>query len=178
MVKSRCDLSRVHGLIETGPVVLLTTSRAGRPNAMPMSWHTMLDFEPPLVGCVVSDRNYSFAALKSARECVLNIPTAKLARQVVGCGNTTGAKIDKFAAFHLTARPASLVRAPLIDECYASLECRVADTRLVRKYGLFVLEILRAWVDPAAKNPRTLHHRGWGRFMVAGQTIALPSAMR
>ncbi len=176
--KRKLPLGRVYGLLETGPVVLLATARSGRANVMPMSWHTMLEFEPPLVGCVVSDRNYSFAALKATRECVLNIPTAKIAKQVVACGNSTGAKVDKFAKFGLTPRPASRVRAPLIDECYASLECRVADTRMVRKYGLFVLEVVRAWVDPAVKDPRTLHHRGWGRFMVAGRTISLRSAMR
>ena len=174
--KKRLPLGRVYGLLEPGPVVLLTTARAGRPNVMPMSWHTMLEFEPPLVGCVVSDRNYSFAAMRSTRECVLNIPTARIARQVVACGNATGAKVDKFARFGLTPRPASRVRAPLVDECYASLECRVVDTRMVAKYGLFVLEVVRAWIDPSQKNPRTLHHRGWGRFMVAGRTIALPSA--
>jgi len=176
--KQRLPLGRAYGLLEPGPVVLLTTARAGRADAMPMSWHTMLDFEPPLVGCVVSDRNYSYAALRSTRECVLNIPTAKLARQVVGCGNTTGAKIDKFARFRLTPRPASLVRAPLIDECYACLECRVVDTRMVRKYGLFVLEVVRAWIDPSVKRPRTLHHLGWGEFMVAGPRLRLPSRMR
>ncbi|HMN66069.1 MAG TPA: flavin reductase, partial [Burkholderiaceae bacterium] len=62
-------LSKVYQLLEPGPVVLLTTARKGRPNVMTLSWHTMMEFEPPLVGCVVSDRNYSFAALKATREC-------------------------------------------------------------------------------------------------------------
>ena len=171
-------LAKVYGLLEPGPVVLLSTLGAGRPNAMAMSWHTMLEFEPPLVGCVVSDRNHSFAALKSTRECVLCIPTARLAKQVVGCGNTSGARTDKFAKFGLTPQPARLVRAPLIDECYANLECRVADTRMVRKYCLFVLEVVQAWIDPRVKRPRTLHHLGWGEFMIAGRHLRVPSRMR
>ncbi|MBK8065829.1 MAG: flavin reductase, partial [Betaproteobacteria bacterium] len=61
---------------------------------------------------------------------------------------------------------------------HASLECRVVDTRMVRKYCYFVLEVVQAWVDAGVKNPRTLHHRGWGAFMVAGETIKLPSRMR
>lgn len=71
--------------------------------------------------------------------------------------------------------PAARVAAPLVGECWANLECRVADTRLVRKYGLFVLEVVKAWVDPAFEHPRTIHHLGHGRFMVAGETIRLPS---
>jgi flavin reductase (DIM6/NTAB) family NADH-FMN oxidoreductase RutF len=93
----------------------------------------------------------------------------------VGCGNVSGRRVDKFARFGLTAMPASRVAAPLVGECYANLECRVADTRFVEKYGFFVLEVLAAWVDPSRKAPRTLHHRGRGAFMVAGRTLKLPS---
>ncbi len=38
-------------------------------------------FGPQLVGCVVSNRDFSFAALKATRECVINIPTAELPLQ-------------------------------------------------------------------------------------------------
>jgi flavin reductase (DIM6/NTAB) family NADH-FMN oxidoreductase RutF len=137
-------LPKVYSLLEPGPVVLLTTARRGRANLMPLSWHTMLEFELPLVGC----------------------------------GNCSGREIDKFGAFGLTALPAATVGAPLVAECFANLECRVVDTRAVRRYGLFVLEVVKAWADPAEKDPRTLHHRGWGAFMVAGRTIRLPSKMR
>lgn len=178
MAKRVFPLSKVYGLLEPGPVVLLTTAHKGRANIMTMSWHTMLEFEPPLVGCVVSNRDFSFDALKATRQCVLNIPTAALAPTVVGCGNTSGRRLDKFESFGLTRVPASLVGAPLIAECYASLECRVADTRLMNRYNFFVLEVLKAWIDPACKDPCTLHHRGRGVFMVSGETIRLPSKMK
>jgi flavin reductase (DIM6/NTAB) family NADH-FMN oxidoreductase RutF len=102
MARRSLPLSKVYSLLEPGPVVLLTTARRGRPNIMTMSWHTMIEFEPPLVGCVISDRNYTFDILKATKECVINIPTVELARKVVGCGNTSGANTDKFATFHLT----------------------------------------------------------------------------
>lgn len=168
-------LSKVYQLLEPGPVVLVTTSRKGRPNVMAMSWHTMMEFEPPLVGCVISDRHLTFEALKSTRQCVINIPTVEIAKKVVACGNVSGRKVDKFAAFGLTPLPASRVAPPLIAECYANLECRVADARMVAKYCFFVLEVVKAWIDPRRKRPRTIHHLGYGRFMVAGRTIKLPS---
>jgi flavin reductase (DIM6/NTAB) family NADH-FMN oxidoreductase RutF len=174
----RLPLSKVYQLLEPGPVVLLTTSRNGRANVMTMSWHTMLEFEPPLVGCVVSDRDYSFAALRATRECVIAIPDSKMALQVIQIGNTSGRDSDKFAAFALTPLPAERVAPPWIAECFANLECKVVDTRLVRKYSLFVLEVIAAWVDPAQKNPKTLHHRGYGTFAVDGEIIKLKSKMR
>jgi flavin reductase (DIM6/NTAB) family NADH-FMN oxidoreductase RutF len=178
MAKKSFPLSKVYGLLEPGPVVLVTTAREGRTNIMTMSWHTMLDFEPPVLGCVISSSNFTFEILDETGECVINIPTVELAEKVVGCGNTSGRKVDKFKVFGLTPAPASCVQAPLIDECYANLECKVVDTGMLAAYNLFVLEVLKAWINPSLQDPRTIHHRGKGSFMVAGETIKLPSRMK
>ena len=178
MMKKSFPLSRVYSLLEPGPVVMVTTSRKGQANIMTMSWHTMMEFEPPMVGCVISNRNYTFSILKATKECVINIPTKELAKKVVSCGNTSGRSVDKFKTFHLTPAAAAYVKAPLIAECYANLECKVVDTRMTARYCFFVLEVLKAWIDFSRKNPRTIHHRGKGVFMVAGKTIKLPSKMR
>ncbi len=178
MPKESFPLAKVYGLLEPGPVVLVSTTREGRANIMAMSWHTMLEFEPPLVGCVISNSNFTFDSLKATKECVINIPTVDLSKQVVDCGNRSGRTIDKFKEFGLTPVAASCVDAPLIDECYASLECRVVDEKMVAKYNFFVLEIVKAWVDPDKQHPQTIHHLGEGVFMVAGETIRLPSKMK
>jgi flavin reductase (DIM6/NTAB) family NADH-FMN oxidoreductase RutF len=178
MAKRAYPLSKVYGLLEPGPVVLVTTTRKGQANIMTMSWHTMMEFEPPLVGCVISGRNASFDTLRSTRECVINIPTLELSKQVVGIGNCSGRTVDKFAQYSLTPVAAAEVKAPLIAECYASLECRVADTRLVNRYNFFILEVVKAWVDTAIRQPQTLHHRGNGVFAVAGETVRRRSAAK
>jgi len=178
MAKKSFPLSKVYSLLESGPVVMVTTARSGKPNVMTMSWHTMMEFEPPLVGLIISDRNYSFGLLTATKECVINIPTVEIAEKVVGCGNTSGAKINKFEKFRLTPKPASQVGAPLIEECYANLECRVADIKMVDKYCFFVVEVIKAWIDPGVKNPRTIHHLGKGSFMVAGDRIKIKSKMK
>lgn len=68
MAKKSFPLSKVYRLLEPGPVVLVTTANKNRANIMTMSWHTMMDFEPPIVGCVISKRNYTFNILKATRE--------------------------------------------------------------------------------------------------------------
>jgi flavin reductase (DIM6/NTAB) family NADH-FMN oxidoreductase RutF len=171
-------LAKVYQLLEPGPVVLLTTSAKGRANVMTMSWHMMVEFEPPRIACVVSNGDYSFAALKATKQCVIAIPALKLAQRVADVGNCSGRDVEKFEKIGLTPRKASRVAAPLVGECFANLECRVVDTRLVNKYNLFVLEVLKAWVDPKQKNPKTIHHRGYGRFVVDGSAIRLKSRMR
>lgn len=170
-------LPTVYQLLEPGPVVLLTTASKGRANVMTLSWHMMVEFEPPLVACIVSSVSYSFAALRKTRECVIAIPAAALARTVVGIGNCSGRDVEKFEKFGLTPLPAERVGAPLIAECFANLECRVVDSRLVNRYNLFILEVEQAWRDPRQKTAKTLHHHGCGRFMVDGDMIRLKSAM-
>ena len=113
MAKKSFPLSKVYGLLEPGPSVLVTTARGSHFNIMAMSWHTMIEFVPPLIGCVISNRHYSFGMLKAARECVINIPTVEIAERVVGCGNTSGANVNKFKKFGLTPKPAAHVNAPL-----------------------------------------------------------------
>jgi flavin reductase (DIM6/NTAB) family NADH-FMN oxidoreductase RutF len=178
MDKLAYPLAEVYGLLEPGPVLLLTTRHAGRANVMTLSWHTMMEFEPPLLGCVLGPRDLSFEALLQTRQCVLNIPSRELAREVVGCGNHSGRDVDKFERYGLSRQPASQVDAPLIAQCHASLECRVVDTSLVERYGFFILEVVQAWARPDHASARTLHHRGHGAFMVAGETITQPSRMK
>lgn len=178
MVKRTFPLSRVYTLMESGPVVLVTTARKGRPNVMAMSWHTMIEFEPPLIGCVISERSHTFGILKATRQCVLSVPTVDIATKVVGCGNTSGRTVDKFERFGLTPVAASHVEPPLVAECYANLECKLIDTKLTTKYNFFILEVVKAWIDPAKRHPQTLHHLGKDLFMVAGKTIRLPSKMK
>jgi flavin reductase (DIM6/NTAB) family NADH-FMN oxidoreductase RutF len=103
-------LSKVYQVLEPGPVVLLTTACEGRANVMAMSWHMMIEFEPPQVACVVSGNDYSFAALRSTGECVIAVPARKLVRKVVDVGNSSGRDIDKFETFGLTKLPASCRR--------------------------------------------------------------------
>jgi flavin reductase (DIM6/NTAB) family NADH-FMN oxidoreductase RutF len=171
-------LSKVYQVLEPGPVVLLTTAAKGKPNVMTMSWHMMVDFTPPLVACIVSNRNFSFEALITTKECVIAVPARQLAAKVVKVGNAHGGRLDKFKAFGLTPLPAKEVGAPLIGECFANLECKLIDTRMVETYGLFILEVVKAWVDPKQKNPKTLHHRGYGTFAADGEVFKLKSAMK
>ena len=172
------SLSKVYRLIEPGPVVLVTTVINGRTNIMTMSYHMVVqDGTPPLIGCIIGPWDHSFTALRATGECVIAIPTVDLASKVVEIGNCSGDEIDKFEAFGLTPLPAEKVKPPLVGECLANLECRVADTSMVDKYNLFILEVVKAWTDPQREERRTIHHNGDGTFIIDGRTINLKEKM-
>ena len=65
-----------------------------------------MEFSPSLIGCMITAANHSYEMIRRSKECVINIPELDLAEVVVGIGNTTGAQVDKFEQFGLTAAPA------------------------------------------------------------------------
>jgi len=166
--KTDFPVANIRRLLEPGPIVLVSSAHKNETNIMTMGWHMVMEFSPALVGCIVSSANHSFEMLRRSRQCVINLPTEDLATSVVKIGNSSGRDIDKFSEFGLTPKPGTHVRSPLIDECYANFECRLADAGWVRKYNLFVFEVVKAHVATAPKTPKTIHYRGDGEFMISG----------
>ncbi len=148
--------------LEPGPIVLVSSAWRGERNIMTMGWHTVMEFTPSLVGCVIAGSNHSFDLVRRSRECVINLPTTALTDTVVGIGNCSGAEVDKFKKSELTAEPATRVKAPLIRECHASFECTLKDDALVDTYNFFIFEVVKAHVAPRPKYPQTQHYTGDG----------------
>jgi flavin reductase (DIM6/NTAB) family NADH-FMN oxidoreductase RutF len=172
--KRSFPLSKIRRFIEPGPIVMISSAHRGERNIMTLGWHMMLGFEPAMVGCYIWDENHSFSLIRRSRECVINIPTFDMVDTIIGVGNTHGAtgKGDKFEQFGLTPVEGAEVRAPLIAECYASFECKLVDTSLIRRYSLFVFEVVKAHVATSPRYPKTVHYRGDGVFMVAGRNLS------
>jgi flavin reductase (DIM6/NTAB) family NADH-FMN oxidoreductase RutF len=171
-------VSNVRRYLEPGPIVLVSSAWRDKRNIMTMGWHTVMEFMPALVGCVIAGGNYSFSLIRRSGECVINLPTTALTDTVVGIGNCTGASVDKFEKFGLTGVPARSVKAPLIAECHANFECRLKDDSLVDRYNFFIFEVVKAHVAPRPKYPQTLHYTGDGVFMVSGKIVSRRSQFR
>jgi flavin reductase (DIM6/NTAB) family NADH-FMN oxidoreductase RutF len=170
--KKNFPLTKIRRFLEPGPVVMVSSAWKGERDVMTMGWHMMLGFTPALVGCFIWDQNHSFDLVRRSRQCVINLPTADMVDAVIGVGNSHGPKPDKFEKFGLTPVPASKVKAPLIAECYANFECKLIDTSLIKRYSLFVFEVVKAHVATSPRLPTTLHYRGDGVFMVSGPSVS------
>jgi flavin reductase (DIM6/NTAB) family NADH-FMN oxidoreductase RutF len=171
----RMQISKAFSLMESGPVVLVTTRDGGKNNIMTISWTMVVDFTP-LFAMATGPWNYSYAALRKSRECVIAIPTVDLIDRVVGVGTCSGADTDKFEKFKLTPVKGKHVGAPLIKECLANIECKVID--IVRKHNIVVLEGVAAHFDSSRKEKRTVHAIGDGTFVVDGQKLNRRNMMR
>jgi flavin reductase (DIM6/NTAB) family NADH-FMN oxidoreductase RutF len=128
----------------------------------------VMDFTPRFA-ITTGEWNHSFAALRKHRECVIAIPTVDLLDKVVGIGTCSGTDTDKFARFKLTPMPGKIVKAPLIRECLANVECKVVE--IVKRHNLVVLDAVAACIDTARKEKRVVHAVGDGTFIVDGRRI-------
>ena len=164
----KLNLSKAFTLMESGPVVLVTTHDGNKNNVMTISWTMVVDFTP-VFAITTGAWNFSFAALRKNRECVIAIPTVDLLDKVVGIGTCSGQDTDKFERFGLTAVHGKLVKAPLIKQCLANIECKVTD--IVSKHNIVILEAVAAYIDTARKEKRTVHAVGDGTFIVDGRKI-------
>lgn len=174
-IKRDFPVHRARELLEPGPIVLVSSSYKDETNIMAMGWHTILEFSPSLIGCMITSSNHSFDLIRKSKQCVINIPTADMAKTVIGIGNCSGADTDKFEAFNLTPVKAHKVKAPLIKECHSHFECKLVDTRMINTYNFFIFEIVKAHKATSPKYPTTLHYRGHGNFMVSGKALKVPS---
>lgn len=161
-------LNKAFTMIEPGPVVLVTTHDGEKSNIMTISWTMVVDFTPRFA-ITTGPWNYSYAALRKTRECVIAIPAVDLLDTVVGIGTCSGAEVDKFEKFGLTPVRARQVRAPLIKECLANIECRVID--IIRKHDIVALEGVAAYYDASRKEKRMIHAVGDGTFIVDGEKL-------
>jgi len=166
-------LDQIRRYLEPGPIVLVSSAWKGKTNIMTMGWHMMMGFSPAFFGCYIWHENHSFEMIRRSKECVINLPTTDLVNEAVSIGNCSGKEIDKFKKFDLTPLPGAKVGAPLIKECYANFECKLADGSMISKHGFFIWEVVKAHVATSPKYPETFHYRGEGVFMISGRSISL-----
>jgi flavin reductase (DIM6/NTAB) family NADH-FMN oxidoreductase RutF len=171
----RMQVSKAFTLMESGPVVLVTTNEGEKNNIMTISWTMVVDFTP-IFAMTTGPWNYSFVALQKTKECVISIPTVDMLDKVIGVGTCSGADTDKFEKFMLTPVKGKHVKAPLIKECLANIECKVID--IVKKYNIVVLEGVAAYFDSSRKEKRTIHAIGDGTFVVDGRKLNRRKMMR
>jgi flavin reductase (DIM6/NTAB) family NADH-FMN oxidoreductase RutF len=129
------------------PIVLVTVGAGEQANIITIAWTGTVNSEPPMVAVSVRPGRHSYPLLCSGREFVVNVPRRAQAETVDLAGIESGAKLDKFAAYGLTAAPASHVRPPLIAECPINIECVVRTQMSLGTHDLFIGEVLAVHYD-------------------------------
>lgn len=145
-MKQHISSSKLYRLLYPRQVILISCMdpETGASNITPIAWATPLSAKPPLIGISIAPNRYSYELIEKSKEFAVNIPTVELQEKVVKCGSTSGRSANKFREFSLTPHPAAKIRAPLIGECIAHLECRLVDKIKTGDHVLLIGEVVWA----------------------------------
>lgn len=171
VAKRDFPVEQVRRYLESGPLLLLSSAHEGERDIMTLGWHTVMEFTPSLVGCVIASSNRSFELVRQTRACVLNLPTVALIDDVVAIGTSSGRDGDKFERLGLNPEALEGSAVPGIAECHAQFACRLHDDSMVDRYNFFIWEVVAARVAPTPRHPRTLHYAGGGEFLVPDKVM-------
>ena len=111
-------------------------------NYMACAWHTALSFNPPLFGVLISKKRLTHKLIFEAREFTMNFISVERVKLSAQLGRKSGQDLDKVKELEVKLSPAKIVNSPVLEEAYASFECKVADIRAYGDHDLFVGEVL------------------------------------
>ncbi len=129
------------------PVALVSCGDEKKPNAVTVAWTGIINTNPAMVYISLRPERHSHKLISQSKEFVINLVTKELVRKADLCGVYTGAKIDKFKKFSLTAQSASQVSAPLIKESPVNIECKVEQIIPLGTHDMFIARIVAVNVD-------------------------------
>lgn len=116
-------------------------------NIFTVAWTGTVCTNPPMCYISVRPERHSYEIIKRTGEFVINLTTKRLARATDWCGVRSGRDYDKFAQMGLTASPAAVVAAPVVEESPVAIECRVRQIVPLGSHDMFVADVVNVLVD-------------------------------
>ncbi|RLE64442.1 MAG: flavin reductase family protein [Thermoprotei archaeon] len=160
-----------HRLLHPQMVVLVTSALPEEKyNVMTAAWCMPASFNPPLAVVSISPLRYTHEIISKTGEFVINIPGVELLDVVKYCGSVSGRNVDKFEKTGITPIRGKKVKAPIIKECIAALECIVERSVNAGDHTLFIGRIADYWTregvfkDAYTMRFRPLLHLGGERY--------------
>ena len=169
------DIRRAFTYLESGAVLLVTTNDGKKDNVMTISWQMVMDFVPH-IAISTGGWNESFETILKTKECCICIPTFDMIEKVVGIGTVHGSECDKFKRFSLRRAKAAKIKAPLITDCIAAIECKLED--YIEPHGILVFRGIQLWENRGKDERRVFHANGDGTFFADGEFRDLREEMQ
>jgi len=178
-MKKEIALNKANRLINSGALILVSSSYKDKNNIITLAWNSPLSHSPAILGISIAKTHLSSELIKQSREFAVNIPNLDLLDKIVFCGTHHGHDIDKFKEAKLTTEKANrLVSTPLIKECIGHLECLLRDAKEVGDHILFIGEVVFASAEDELFNDiwipdkvKLVYHLGGANFTSSGDLI-------
>jgi flavin reductase (DIM6/NTAB) family NADH-FMN oxidoreductase RutF len=124
-------------------------------NIITIAWTGTINSKPPMCYISVRPERHSYDLIKESGEYVINLTTKELAEATDWAGVRSGRDYDKFSELGLTAGKASVVSAPIIEECPLHIECKVKEIVKLGSHDMFISEVVAVLADDRYLDPET-----------------------
>lgn len=166
------EFSLAYRLLHPMHTVLVTcVGKASKPNVLTLAWAMPTSRDPALIAVSVAPSRYSHRLIGETKEFVVNLPTVEIVKETLACGRTSGKNTNKFDETELTPLPAKKVKAPIIKECVAHLECILHSQFKTGDHTIFVGKVVAAYANKGVfidtyniDKTRMIYHLGGNVF--------------
>ncbi len=124
-------------------------------NVFTVSWTGTICSDPAMCYISVRPSRHSYAIIKRTGEFVINLTTEKLARATDWCGVKSGKNVNKWKEMGFTPGPATIVKAPIVQEAPVSIECKVRQILNLGSHDMFISEVVNVIADDQYMDPDT-----------------------
>ena len=162
-------------------ILVSCIDNSGRANIITLAWSMPVSRRPPLVAVSIAPGRYSHKLIEETGEFVINVPTIEIVNETLYCGRVSGRSVDKFKKTGLTPAPAKIVKAPIIKECIAHLECRLYQKIPAGDHTIFIGRIVAAYANEGIfketfdiKKVKMIYHLGGDKFTTTSEEIIKP----
>ena len=138
----KIKLAKASGLTSPNPVTIVCTQKEdGSTNVATVSWWTYLSFNPEMIAYAMAKTSFSGERVRENKKVVLTVPGAEIAKEVIGCGTSSGRNTDKVAKLGLEMQelPETDIRIPLHSR--VAIECTLKEYHEVGDHYLYICNV-------------------------------------
>lgn len=150
------ELSNSITLIQpTCPILCTTKNEDGSDHAAPFSWFIPVSRKPPRVALALLSnpkKQHSLVNIERTGEFIINIPDISLAEKLLECSMPSESGESKFQRCGFSILPSKHVNVNGIDECKASIECKVYEINSAGDHSLIIADVLNCQYDTDVYN--------------------------
>ncbi|WP_238483683.1 flavin reductase family protein [Anaerosporobacter faecicola] len=134
------------------PLVLVTCYKGnGKTNAIMQSWLSFSNDNG--FYCIFSSVNkysHMYSAVKANKQLVINFPDASIYKKCLSTVDHNRYDDDEIQLADLTVKKASVVNAPMVEECFLNLECEYRWEKELypgSNHVVMCVKVCNVWMD-------------------------------
>ncbi|WP_048601281.1 flavin reductase family protein [Rubeoparvulum massiliense] len=127
---------------------VVTVEAKGQINICTVAMHSHVSFMPPMYAISLAKERYTLQMIKESGEFAFHFITGDHASRFREAGLYSGKDMNKFTTFHIPIVPGVATDAPILEEAFLSLECKVKNIVSVGDHEMVIGQVLYEHYDP------------------------------